>query len=123
MKTTYLKLGPNGQPADTSLALVPRVLTPEWISAYLAANAEYWRIQDAQPRPLIKWCNGTPHQATQYGYEAAMLAAAPTVEGFELPEQKYHIQDFGFPGGADSSMNFEIDGWNAYRDALEKVAK
>lgn len=43
-----------------------RVVTPEMVKAYLDANTEYWRMQDALPAPVGKWRNGTPNEATEY---------------------------------------------------------
>lgn len=56
--------------------VVPVEPTREWCTEYLAANKEYWDIQDRQALPPLKWRNGTPAEATSYAYQAAMLSAA-----------------------------------------------
>lgn len=56
--------------------VVPVRAAPEWVQSYLTANNEYWRMQDAQACPPMRWRKGTPAEATAYAYEIAMLAAA-----------------------------------------------
>lgn len=67
-------------PADRDA--MRKAVTEEMVTAYLTANAEYWRETDAQPHSNpSKWRNGTPSEATRVSLEAALAAApAPSTE-------------------------------------------
>ena len=66
----------DGEGRPSGNVVVPKVATKEWVRAYLDANKEYWRIQDAQALPPMKWRNGKPEEATAYGYEDAIAKTA-----------------------------------------------
>lgn len=80
MTTHLLRANERGEILDAEGRVVGKVVpveaTAEWVRNYLNANNEYWRIQDAQACPPMRWRKGTPEEATAYAYESAMLAAA-----------------------------------------------
>lgn len=51
------------------------VVTEEMIAAYLEANDRYWKETDDLDRPISKWRNGTPSEATRVSLQAALRAA------------------------------------------------
>jgi len=107
-----------GEILDASGQVVGRIVPPnatkEWVAAYLSANGEYWRIQDAQALPPMKWRKGTPAEATAYGYEAA-LSAAPadwSSVAVRVPERK------AYSSGDGPTTRTMALAWNSALDAI-----
>jgi hypothetical protein len=74
-KSTHPQLAADIE-AEFGAAPVEPVVTEEMVTAYLAANTEYWRQQDELPsKNPSKWRNGTPKEATRMSLEAALRAA------------------------------------------------